>query len=112
MKPDIKVYLIDDNNEKFFGDGPVKLLKGIEETGSLKASALKMGMAYSKASRILHNAEKTLGLELCEKTIGGKKGGGSTITEKGKEFIKKYEEYARKSKKANEEIYKEIFSKF
>lgn len=112
MKPDVKVYLVDDNNDKFFGDGPVKLLKGIEETGSLKASALKMGMAYSKASRILHNAENALGFELCEKTIGGKKGGGSIITEKGKEFIKKYEEYASKTKKANEEIYKEIFSKF
>ena len=111
MKPDIKTYLLNDYGTKFFGDGPYFLLLGINKYGSLKASAANMGMAYSKASRIIHTAENSLGYELTTKIIGGNKGGGSTLTEKGKEFILKYEEYRKLSKKANEQIFKEIFLK-
>lgn len=111
MKPDIKTYLLSDDNVKFFGDGPYYLLLKIEECGSLKAAAESMGMAYSKAVRILHTAEDILGYELTTKVIGGKKGGGSTITEKGKELLDKYAEYKRLCRKANEEIYNQIFSK-
>lgn len=110
MKPDIKTYILNDDNEKFFGDGPYFLLLGIESHGSLKAAAASMGMAYSKAVKILHTAEQSLGYELTTKTIGGKKGGGSTITEKGKEFIVKYEQYKKRSKEASRQIFEEIFS--
>ena len=40
--------------EKCFGPGIAELLEGIEELKSLRAAAMRMGMAYSKAWRIIH----------------------------------------------------------
>ena len=72
MKSDIRVFLCDDDNLRFFGEGPCRLLHLIEETGSLRAAALSMGMAYTKALHLMKCAEKNLGFSLTARTIGGK----------------------------------------
>lgn len=110
MKSVINVYLYEDG-EKFFGEGPCRLLKGIERTGSLRAAAMEMNMSYSKATIILNRAEKALKFPLTEKTIGGKGGGGSQLTPEAKEFLKRYEKYREACNEANSRIYHEIFSK-
>ena len=58
MKPALRVMLCDDAGERFFGEGPCRLLHLIEETGSLRAAAISMGMAYTKALAIMKRAEK------------------------------------------------------
>ena len=60
MKPKIHVMLCDDIGERFFGEGPCRLLHRIEETGSLRAAAQAMGLSYSKALRMVKRAEKEL----------------------------------------------------
>ncbi len=110
MKPATRVFLRNEKNEKFFGEGPCRLLKGIERTGSLRAAAKEMNMAYTKALRLLKHAEEALGYPLTEKTIGGKGGGGSRLTMPAKEFIKKYETYRDACYEANATIYRQIFS--
>ena len=80
MKSDIRVFLCDNDNLRFFGEGPCRLLHLIEETGSLRAAALSMGMAYTKALHLMKRAEKNLGFSLTARTIGGKGGGGSVLT--------------------------------
>lgn len=62
MKPKIRVMLCDDIGERFFGEGPCRLLHRIEETGSLRAAAQAMGLSYSKALRMVKRAEKRIGL--------------------------------------------------
>ena len=57
MQPVTRVYLYDDNGNKFFGEGPYRLLRGGEDTGSLRASAMAMGMAYTKALRLLRTPD-------------------------------------------------------
>ena len=47
MRAVTKITFLDDNNEKFFGEGPARLLHGIEAAGSLRAAAMSMGMAYT-----------------------------------------------------------------
>ena len=37
MKPALRVMLCDDAGERFFGEGPCRLLHLIEETGSLRS---------------------------------------------------------------------------
>lgn len=109
MQPMIKVFLADESGVKFFGEGPYQLLKGIEKTGSLRASASNMHMAYSKALKIIKQAEDYLGYKLITRVTGGKDGGGSQITFEGKKLILKYEQYAQECRKASSQIYKEIF---
>lgn len=97
-------------DEKFFGEGPCRLFHGIETYGSLRAAAMQMNLSYSKATAMMNRAEKVLGFALTEKTIGGKGGGGSRLTDEAKAFLKKYEEYREACYETNRRLYREIFS--
>ena len=109
MEPMIRVFILDGQRDRFFGEGPYRLLCGIEQYGSLRASAAAMGMAYTKALRLMKHAEEAWGCPLACKTIGGKHGGGSALTPEGKELLKKYEEYRTRCTEANRQIFDEIF---
>lgn len=104
-----KITFFDDNGQKFFGEGPCRLLRAVEETGSLRAAALSMEMAYSKAMRLLKNAETALGFPLTRRTTGGKNGGGSELTPEGKEWLKQYEAYRNACIQANRKLYLAFF---
>ena len=106
MKPVTKIIFTDDNGTKFFGEGPCRLLRCVEKTGSLRAAALEMEMAYSKASKILKQAEKSLGFQLTRRSAGGKDGGGSVLTPEGKQWLRQYEAYRDACVKANQELYR------
>lgn len=109
MKAITKIVFLDENGEKFFGEGPSRLMRGIEETGSLRGAAMSMGMAYTKALKLIGNAEKALGFKLTERATGGKDGGGSRITPEGKEWLTRYENYRDACKAANAKLYMEFF---
>ena len=109
MKAVTKIIFLDDEGMKFFGEGPARLMHGIEEKGSLRAAALAMEMAYTKALTILKNAETALGFPLVIRTAGGKSGGGSILTPEGKEWLDKYEAYRDACLQANRKLYMEFF---
>ena len=109
MKPVTKIQFLDENGEKFFGEGPFRLLRLVEETGSLRCAAASMGMAYSKALKLVSQAEKALGFPLTQRSVGGKDGGGSTLTPEGREFLQKYEAYRDACVQANRELYAQYF---
>jgi molybdate transport system regulatory protein len=110
MKAVTKITFLDDNGEKFFGEGPARLLHGIEESGSLRAAAMSMDMAYTKALKLIRNAENALGFSLIRRSTGGKDGGGSCLTEEGKEWLQRYEAYRDACEAANRRLYLEFFS--
>ena len=109
MRAATKITFFDENGEKFFGEGPARLLRGIEERGSLRAAALSMEMAYTKALTIINNAETVLGFPLVIRITGGKSGGGSRLTEEGKEWLERYEAYRDACIQANSKLYLEFF---
>ena len=80
MKAITRIVFLDEQGQKFFGEGPFRLLRGVEETGSLRAASMQMNMAYTKALKLLKNAEKALGYQLTMRTTGGRDGGGSSLT--------------------------------
>ena len=65
---------------KCFGPGVAQLLHAVQQLHSLRAAALSMDMAYSKAWTIVKNSEKALGFPLLTSTTGGKGGGGAALT--------------------------------
>ncbi len=99
-----RLWLMKDN-KKVFGEGPLMLLKKVEELGSLRQAAMSMGMSYSKAWKIMKQIEEELQIQLINRKIGGVAGGGSTITREAKDFINKYEALvASVNKKIEEDI--------
>lgn len=110
MRAATKITFFDDQNEKFFGEGPCRLLHEVEAHGSLRSAANAMNMAYTKALKMVTNAEKALGFPLTTRAVGGKAGGGSTLTPEGKEWLQKYEAYRDACVQANRRLYLEFFS--
>ena len=109
MKAVTRIIFLDNNSEKFFGEGPARLMHKVEETGSLRAASADMGMAYTKALKLINNAEKALGFPLISRTTGGKNGGGSSLTSEGKEWLDRYEAYRDACIQANSRLYMEFF---
>ena len=109
MQAVTRITFVDENRQKFFGEGPSRLLHAVEETGSLRAAAQSMGMAYTKALKILRNAERALGFALTARSAGGKDGGGSCLTPEGKEWLARYEAYRDACVRANRELYSAFF---
>lgn len=107
MKVVCKIWI--DQDGKAFGDGPYKLLKGVEKTASLHKAAGQMGMAYSKAWKLIQTMEKRLGFSLLDKRIGGLSGGGSQVTAKGKDLMKRYEQFTEDAREAVEKAYQRHF---
>ena len=87
-----KIFLKEDDI-KIFGKGPKTLLLKIDELGSLRKAASAMKLSYTKAWTMILNLEKGLGIKVLEKQIGGKNGGGSTLTEEARTLIKKFDEF-------------------
>ena len=108
VKIGYKIWL--DNHGKAFGDGPYELLKRVEETHSLHQAAKEMGMAYSKAWRLIGAIEKRLGFLLIERKVGGLSGGGSRVTSQGKELMKRYKHFQKDVNSSLEKIYRAHFN--
>lgn len=109
MRALTRIIFVDDDNEKFFGEGPYRLLRTVEETGSLRAAANKMGMSYTKALKLINNAEEELNIKFLTRVVGGKSGGGSILTQEGREWLDKYEKYRDACLKENERLYEEYY---
>lgn len=69
-----------------FGPGCAQLLEGIARERSLNRAAKALGMAYSKAWRIVNEAEAQLGCRLIERN-GAR---GSTLTADGQRALLAY----------------------
>ena len=111
MKSVTKIIFTDDDGNKFFGEGPMRLLRAIERTGSLRSAAMEMEMAYSKANKLMKQAEANLGFPLTRRSTGGKDGGGSVLTAEGTRFLRQYEAYRDACFRENQRLYRQYFPK-
>lgn len=100
------------SDEKCFGPGIAQLLHQVEEHYSLRAAAISMGMAYSKAWTILKASQKALGFPLLHSTTGGKNGGGAVLTPEAKQLLTAYEEYCQALNAYGKTLFTEKFASF
>ena len=111
MKAITRITFWNEDGEKFFGEGPARLLKAVEDCGSLRSAAISMDMAYTKALKLMKNAEATLEFPLTTRTTGGRDGGGSILTPEGKAWLDRYEAYAKACEEANLQLFRQFFPK-
>ncbi len=92
MKFEIKFKVwIERDGEVVFSSAREQLLREIDKEGSINKAAKKLGISYKKAWLLIKHMEERLGYPILEKKRGGFRGGGSKLTEAGKELLKNYE---------------------
>ena len=109
FKMTVRFYAAD---HKVFGPGIAQLLHRVQEYHSLRAAALSMDMAYSKAWTIIKNSEKALGFSLLDSTTGGKGGGGAALTPEGARLLRAYDTFCSRLHDAADELFQEEFAPF
>ena len=73
----------------------VQLLEAIEATGSINAAAERMQVQYHRAWDRLQEMEQGLGVPLVERHVGGPGGGGARLTEAGRQYVARFNVFAR-----------------
>ncbi|HOK23665.1 MAG TPA: winged helix-turn-helix domain-containing protein [Candidatus Hydrothermia bacterium] len=81
---------IESDKGTFLGYGRVTLLERVKEYGSISKAAKSMNMSYRQAWGIINSMNKQAGKPLVETKIGGRKGGGSRLTETGEKVVKQF----------------------
>lgn len=97
---------------KVFGKGPLELLMGVKEKGSLSESARAMGMSYNKAYTLIKSIENKLGCRLVSSKSGGENGGGSMITEEAEKLIAVYQAFYSECEESLQQIFQRYFNSF
>jgi molybdate transport system regulatory protein len=73
--------------EAHLGRGRIELLARIEETGSISRAAKAMKMSYKAAWEAVNEMNALSATPIVERATGGKGGGGTVLTERGRELI-------------------------
>ena len=95
--------------EKVFGPGVAELLETVRETRSLRSAAMRMDMAYSKAWKVIKEAEKGMGYPLLDTATGGRQGGGATLTPEAETLIARFRAFEKESRQAADAAYARHF---
>jgi molybdate transport system regulatory protein len=73
-----------------FGPGKADLLEKIAETGSISAAARQMRMSYKRAWQLVDDMNRSFGAPLINTAAGGARGGGASLTDRGRRVAKTY----------------------
>ena len=109
MKAKIRVTLMTDEGERFYGPGVQDLLTGIKEQGSVKEACRAMDLSYSKGRSILRHAEGVLGYQLVKRQQGGVTGGSAQLTAQAEIFMQQYQSLTDSVNAHAQKLLEEIF---
>jgi molybdate transport system regulatory protein len=84
------------NGEPFLGHGRILLLENIDRKGSINKAAKAMGMSYKRAWQIVSAINNLSDDPLVIRNTGGAGGGGTMLTEKGKQIISEFRRIDKK----------------
>ena len=76
--------------DETIGVGKIRLLEKVGELGSISAAARQMGMGYRRAWFLITSLQQGFDAPLIETERGGNTHGGATITELGKELVRRF----------------------
>lgn len=72
------------------GPGKIALLEAIDLHGSLVTAASSLGLSYRRAWLLLDSLNETFNEPVARSSVGGRNGGGSSLTRFGRLLIKQY----------------------
>lgn len=104
-----KTWIENDRQELLFGKGKTEILELIEQEGSIAKAAEKMGMNYKKAWTHVQILRQNIADELVVAQKGGVGSGGTVLTPKAGELIKKYRQLQEEIEIFANKRFKELF---
>lgn len=72
------------------GPGKIALLEAVDAAGSITGAAKRLGMSYRRAWLLLDEMNRALRRPVVDSAKGGTDGGGSALTEAGRQLITVY----------------------
>ena len=105
-----KIWFTDETGAGLLGDGKWKILKAIDEAGSLTAACEKLGITYRRTWNDLKSIEERLGFALLEKNRGGADGGSTSLTVEGHRLIRAFDNFHEKMDIQMQEHFKTLIA--
>jgi molybdate transport system regulatory protein len=91
---------VTDGDEIAVGPGKIALLEAIGSTGSITAAAKSLHMSYRRAWLLLDELNRSLEHPAVESAKGGLQGGGSSLTDAGRQLITLYRRIEKRAETA------------
>ena len=83
-------FRVDFSPECAIGPGKIALLENISSTGSLSEAARRLRMSYRRAWLLLEDLNTSFQQPVARMSVGGRGGGGASLTEFGTELVAAY----------------------
>jgi molybdate transport system regulatory protein len=82
------------------GPGKAELISRIASTGSISAAAREMGMSYRRAWQLVEAINASFSEPVVVTAIGGRRGGGASVTAYGKQLVAQFHAMEEKASRA------------
>jgi molybdate transport system regulatory protein len=105
-----KIWIEDGHGKVVFGSGRLRILRAIEEHGSILGAAKELKMSYRAVWGKIKATEERLGHPLLSRQTGGARGGGSQLTPLGKALIERYCELQSLTETTADKLFEDLFS--
>jgi molybdate transport system regulatory protein len=100
-----KVWIQDPDGKVVFGLGRYRILKAVQDTGSLQAAAKELKMSYRAVWMRIRASERRIGRELVVRD-----GKGSRLTPFAENLMKQYKRLLSILEKESDEVYQHLMS--
>ena len=87
-----------------------QFLEMVGHTGSIQNACACMHMSYTKGWKLLNHMEKELGYPVLQRFPGGVSGGGSSLTERGRQLLHAYQQYRDALREVSQTLFAQYFT--
>lgn len=94
-KPEFRLWLEDERRHVIIDQTDAMLLRRISETNSITEAARAVGVSYRNAWSRIKALERKTGRKMVETIVGGKTGGGASLTAEGKALLVEFRRMRR-----------------
>lgn len=105
-----KIWLADDSGKVVFGIGRMRMLEAVEQHGSIHAAAKELGMSYRAVWGRIKATEERMGEPLLKRSIGGRSGGGSELTDFARLLMQRFRKLHQQVIKSSDRLFDDLIA--